>query len=143
MNWGKGLALAMIAFALLMAWFVYKASQHTEPLVTENYYAAELKYQERIDEMARAKRLSAPVHMSFGRDGVDLQFPPEFNGRRITGKLELLRPNNPLGDRELAVSTDSASVHLPTDLMAGRYNASLQWEVEGITYFSSDKAYIP
>ncbi len=135
--------MAMIAFALLMAWFVWKASQHTEPLVTENYYAAELKYQERIDEMVRAKGLSAPVHMTFDRTGVELRFPAEFNGRRITGTLELLRPNNPMGDRELAVATDSANLRLPADLMAGRYNASLQWEVEGTTFFSSDKAYIP
>ena len=28
MNWGKGLTLALIAFAGMMAWFVFKASQN-------------------------------------------------------------------------------------------------------------------
>lgn len=144
MNWGKGLALALIAFAAMMAWFVVKAVRNTEPLVTEEYYKAELKFQQRIDRSTRAAALSAPVQMDLRRGSVDLRFPRELDGGMIIGTLTLLRPNDPAGDVSIAIATDSAR-YLSTaiTLMAGRYNASLEWERDGVTYFTEHKAYVP
>lgn len=144
MNWGKGLALALIAFAGMMAWFVVQASRIESPLVTEDYYGAELKFQGRIDEAARAKALSAPVGMALARDMVTLTFPAEARGRRITGSLSLLRPNDPRADRTVVVGTDSLGVcSAAADLVPGRYNASLSWTMDGVTYFTEDKVYVP
>lgn len=144
MNWGKGLALALLAFAGMMAWFVMKAIQNPVPLVTEDYYGAELKFQERIDQSARSAALSAPVTMDLQRGRIDLRFPPELEGERITGTLTLLRLNDPSADRQLSIATDSARF-TSTDvvLVAGRYNASLEWEWDGVKYFTEDKAYVP
>lgn len=144
MNWGKALALALIAFALMMAWFVVKASQNPEPLVTEDYYGAELKFQGRIDEAARAKALSAPVRMDLQRAAAEVYFPAEMHGQRITGTLVLLRPNDPKADRQLTITTDSAHYRTDAlDLLPGRYNAALEWEVNGVRYFTEDKIYVP
>ncbi|HMN06906.1 MAG TPA: FixH family protein [Flavobacteriales bacterium] len=144
MNWGKGLALALFAFAALMTWFVIKASQNPEPLVTEDYYGAELKFQERIDEKARAAALSAPVDMQVGRTSISLRFPEEMEGRLVTATLTLLRPNNPKADLQLPLSTDSARFILTDmDLVPGRYNATLEWEADGVVYLSQDKVYVP
>lgn len=144
MNWGKGLALALIAFAGMMTWFVVKASQNPEPLVTEDYYGAELKFQGRIDETARAKALSAPVRMDLQRASLTIHFPAEMNGRHITGTLNLLRPNDPRADGALTIRTDSAvfsTTALP--LLPGRYNAALSWQVNGISYHTEEKVFVP
>lgn len=144
MNWGKGLALALIAFASLMAWFVVKAVQNPVPLVTEDYYGAELKFQQRIDQSARAATLSAPVRMELRQGSVDLRFPAELAGEAITGTLTLLRPNDPSADQLLVIATDSARyTSTAVVLAAGRYNASLEWEWDGVTYFTEEKAYVP
>ena len=144
MNWGKGIILALAAFACMMAWFMFKASQNPAPLVTEDYYGAELKYQQRIDEAARAAALSAPVRMKVERTAVRLDFPAEMNGRSIRATFTLQRPNDPTADRVLAFSTTIAA-HTDTtvSLVPGRYNAALEWEVEGVKYFTADKIYVP
>lgn len=95
MNWGKGLALALIAFAGMMAWFVVMAARNPSPLVTEEIMKKELKFQERIDHTARANALSAPVHMIVTANELRLEFPQEFHGKTISGELTLLRPNDP------------------------------------------------
>lgn len=143
MNWGKGLALALIAFAAMMAWFVIKATQHPSPLVTEDYYGQELKFQQRIDEAARAKSLSAPVEVVVKRGSVALVFPAELQGRRITGQLLLQRPDDPQADRTVELATDSTRFTSRTDLMQGRYNAALHWEADGVKYFTQEKVYVP
>lgn len=144
MNWGKALALALIAFAAMMAWFMIQASQHPSPLVTEDYYGAELKYQQRIDAAGRANALTAAVDMDLQRTTAVLRFPAELKGSPITATLTLLRPNDPQADRVLRFNTDSAAHHAGNlDLSAGRYNAALEWEAGGVKYFTEQKVYVP
>lgn len=145
MNWGKALTLAMIAFAGMMTWFVIKASQNPMPLVTEDYYAAELKFQGRIDEAARAKALSAPVAIALTRTSVQLDLPAEMRGRSVTGTLTLQRPNDPRADRTITLPATEAATYTLNDvqLLPGRYNALLEWQANGTAYYTEEKAYVP
>ncbi len=144
MNWGKGLALTLFAFAGLMAWFVVMAARNPEPLVTEQYYEHELKYQARIDNTNRANALAA-VRMEVTANSIRITFPHEMRHRTITGELTLLRPNDPNADRELKVTADSAGVFeaRSLDLAAGRYNALLEWTADGVEYYTEEKLVVP
>ncbi|MEO8589378.1 MAG: FixH family protein [Flavobacteriales bacterium] len=144
MNWGKGIALTLFAFAGLMAWFVVMAARNPEPLVTEQYYEHELKYQARIDNTSRANAL-APVRMDLTAKSIRLTFPPAMHGRSITGQLTLLRPNDPTDDRELQVAPDSSGVFQAgaLDLVPGRYNALLEWSADGVAYYTEEKLVVP
>lgn len=144
MNWGKGLALALFAFALMMTWFVFKASQHPSPLVTEDYYGEELKFQVRIDQAARAKALSAPVRFTLTRGSVQVELPAEMKGRTVTGTLALQRPNDPRGDRTIVIrATSTATTKVAVQLLPGRYNAAMEWQADGTTYFTEEKVHVP
>jgi len=139
MNWGKGLALALIAFACMMAWFVVMASRNPSPLVTEEYYEKELKFQERINDTERANALSTPVHMIVTASELRLEFPQEFQGKTISGELTLLRPNDPRADQVIAVNTTGIFERGGMGLWPGRYNAALEWTVDGTRYFMEEK----
>ena len=143
MNWGKGLTLALIAFAGMMAWFVVMASRNPSSLVTEEYYEKELKFQERIDHTARANALSAPVHMIVTANELRLEFPQEFHGKTISGELTLLRPNDPRADQVIAVNTTGTFERSAMGLWPGRYNAALEWTVDGTRYFTEEKLLVP
>ena len=140
MNWGKGLAISLIAFAAMMAAFGIASARRTETLVTENYYAEELRYQDRINAQVRARALSAPVRITVGEDRVRIQFPGEMTGKMITGQLRLLRPNDARADRELALSADpeGSFVSQALGLWPGRYDATLEWQVGGIAYHTAE-----
>ncbi|HOY29749.1 MAG TPA: FixH family protein [Flavobacteriales bacterium] len=144
MNWGKGIALALFAFASMMAWFMVKATQHPEPLVTEDYYGEELKYQERMEGTARADAFTEAVRIEVQQGSVVLHFPQEVAGKRISGRVDLQRPNAPVGDRSLPFGSDSTTVRFDElDLLPGRYNAAIHWSVNGVDYFTSEKVYVP
>lgn len=141
MNWGKGLALSLIGFAVMMACFGVLAMRNPESLVTEDYYAEELRYQQRIDAQGRAGALTAPVRIEVIAKGIVLRFPPELAGKEIAGTLRLLRPNDPRADRSLEIVADSAGTYRSAaiDLWPGRYDASLEWQADGSTYHTAEK----
>lgn len=138
MNWGKGLVLALVSFAALMAWFIVKAQQNPEPLVTEQYYEQELKYQERIEATERANRIGE-VGITATRTSVRISFPDSLRGSTITGDLLLQRPNDPSEDRMYTVTASAGMTDLDAELTAGRYNAELSWTTNGIPYFTKAK----
>ena len=51
MNWGYKILLVYLIFILGILFMVFKSSTQKTDLVTTDYYAKELKYQEKIDEM--------------------------------------------------------------------------------------------
>jgi hypothetical protein len=140
MNWGKGLALALASFAALMAWFIVQASRSPEPLVTEQYYEQELKYQERIDATALANAIGA-VRMDVSRTAVGITFPAGTGHHAISGELLLQRPNDPARDRRLRITSGpDGNFHAQgLDLAPGRYNAQLSWESNGVSYFTEER----
>jgi nitrogen fixation protein FixH len=73
-----------------------------------------------------------------------IHFPEEVTGRTVTGTLVLQRPNDPKADRTLAVNMlADGTASLTADLVPGLYLAQLNWETNGITYFSSDRIVAP
>jgi len=141
MNWGKGITLALVAFAGMMLFFLIKAAQSPSPLVTDNYYEQELEYQQRINSTNRANALSAEVAMEITAKLIRLEFPKEIDPATITGELTLLRPNNPTLDKTIAVTVSSDNIfEIDADRLApGRYNALLEWRSAENTYYSEQK----
>ena len=136
--------MALIAFAGLMAFFLVKAAQNPEALVTERYYEQELKYQQRIDDAARASALSGDVMINSEEDVVQLVFPAEMRDMPISGELTLLCMNDPAGDRTVQVHVAGGSfTTAPLQLRSGNYSAQLEWSTGGVGYYSEQKLIVP
>jgi len=144
MNWGKGLLLTMIAFMGMMVWFLVRAAQNPEPLVAENYYEQELRYQDRIDATQRARDLGGELAMRAFNGGVRIDLPVAIHGRPVNGRLLLLRPNAPEADRTIVVAGAAEdSMVFATDLRAGRYVAQLEWTMDGEHYYAQQDLIVP
>ncbi|MFZ1689292.1 MAG: FixH family protein [Flavobacteriales bacterium] len=145
MNWGKGLVLVLVAFAVLMTFLVVMSIRNPEPLVTDQYYEQELVYQQRINNTERANALSTSVVIQPSARGVRITFPAEARNGSIAGVLTLLRPNDPLADRQVTISADSSGIFdaIVPGLVAGRYNALLEWTANGVAYYTEEKLVIP
>ena len=61
MNWGYKILAVYLVFVAGIVVMVYKSSTQKIDLVTTDYYAKELKYQERIDAVKRTTALSGKV----------------------------------------------------------------------------------
>ena len=61
MNWGNKLILVFIVFAVMMSVLVYKSVNTKYDLVSKDYYKDELRYQDKIDGMHNAAKVSDVV----------------------------------------------------------------------------------
>jgi nitrogen fixation protein FixH len=144
MNWGKGLALAMVAFAGMMAYFLVRAARSPEPLIAENYYEQELGFQDRIDATSRTLALSGTVRFDAARDRISVAFPEEVMAREILGTLRLLHANDTHDDHSVVIpAAPEGRFEEVIDLRPGRYIAQLEWSADGITYYSEAQLLVP
>ena len=56
-NWGTGITIFFLSFVVFMLFMAYKCFQTDFDLVTEDYYAKELVYQETIKKLNNEKNL--------------------------------------------------------------------------------------
>ena len=144
-HFGHGITIVLISFALMLGWFLYRAIGISEALVTENYYEKELHFQHDIDMLKSTATDGDLVHMEASDQTVRITFPPKLKGKKISGVLQLMRPNDARGDRKIDVATDStgACVLNNADLVRGMYRARLDWHVDGEDRLSEQQLVVP
>jgi nitrogen fixation protein FixH len=132
MNWGHKIALVYIAFALFMIFLVVMAFRQNFDLVADDYYAQELAYQGRIDQVNNAKAKGYMVAAEQDAEKLTLRFPvPATNV-----KVHIFRPSDEGMDLHLSSITEVTVLTVPRkDLTAGKYLAKIEWQAEGETYY--------
>ena len=78
LSWGHKIAATYLVFVAGMVFLVFKANSEKFDLVTKDYYEAELKYQEIIDQTANATELSAQVIVEKNGTELTIRFPSEM-----------------------------------------------------------------
>ena len=88
-NWGTGIVLAFIGFISFIMYFIITMnvdSKYEHDLVTEDYYAEELDYQNDINKLSNSKRLNENVSYKKTEEGLIITFPKDLD---ITKLLEM------------------------------------------------------
>ena len=143
-HWGHGIALYFTIFASLMLGFVYMSAQQDVNLVTENYYAEEIAFQDRIDRINNTRKLKKQV--TFRREGAELyiQFPQGEVGGPISGNIQIFRPSDRFKDKQAVVKADQNGVQR-LDLNTftkGSYTIKVVWQADGQPFYSEYKIFI-
>lgn len=140
MNWGYKIILAYSIFVGGIVFLMIKSSGENADLVTPDYYAQELKYQQRIDETKRAVDLPEKITYEIKTDKIQVQFPRYFLGTRISGTIVLYYPADKTRDiRQPFVAEDlSASINF-TGTVKGLYELQISWEANGQQYYFEKK----
>lgn len=143
MNWGKKILIVYIVFVVGIVFMVFKSSIQKTDLVTTDYYAKELRYQEKIDEMNRVQALSAPVDYRITGNELIIQFPKDFTGMQLTGEAVLYCPSDENKDlkKDFSVKDEPVSIILPA-AHKGHYELHLSWKEGGRTYYFEKKIFI-
>jgi len=138
MDWGKGIALTIIGFVvLIVTMVVISVRMDGIELVTENYYEEEIKYQDRIDESNSAEELGREV-ISYDTQSkvIELDLP---NG--TIGSLQLFRPSDSSLDQTIKVEvTHSGKTAVPVEqLKSGYWKVQLNWSENGVQHYQEKK----
>lgn len=143
MNWGYKIMIGYGVFVAGILFLVYKSSQQNIDLVTTDYYAKELKYQERIDETERAALLPKPVSIEVVSDSLRISFGDAFEGKPLKGQLQLYFPASQEKDINCDFFTSSGtfSILLPAGNI-GLHTVKLGWEANDIKYYLEKKIFL-
>jgi nitrogen fixation protein FixH len=137
LNWGTGIVVAFASFIAFILYFVIVAStsqRANHDLVTDNYYEAELDYQNDIDAMGNARAEAVHVAISENAAGVAIRFPESWDNT-LEGTAQFYRPSNKKLDFELPIALVDSEMLVPARrLPEGRWNVALRWNYKGKTY---------
>lgn len=144
MNWGYKIILVFIIFAAGILTLVIKSMRTRIDMVTPDYYAEELKYQQNIDAQKNAHRLSDPVIIAQTTDSVEIIFPQECIGVELKGEIIFYRPSDSRKDFTLPLQPDEfGKVLIERERFdRGNYRIKLQWESNDTPYFQEKQFFV-
>lgn len=132
-NWGTGIVIGMLAFISFIMYFVVtmmSSSDYDHDLVVEDYYKAELHYQQDIDAQENALALNEQISIRRKGESLIVLFPEGIDLEKTTGMVSLYRPSNKKLDFSIPFSKiKSSEFEIPADqLVHGRWNVKVTWQ---------------
>jgi hypothetical protein len=143
MNWGKKILTVYILFVLGILLMVFKSSREKDDLVTPDYYAQELKYQQKIDQVKRTNALSGTPDVTVTGNHLQVHFPNDFAQKKIDGDVLLYCPSDENKDVKQIFSVKDEDLLMPIPATSrGLFELHMTWEVEGVKYYFEKKIVI-
>jgi hypothetical protein len=143
MNWGTKILIVYVAFVAGIVFMVVKSTTQNTDLVTTDYYAKELKYQDKIDEIKRVDALSAPVEYRIDDNALTIMFPKDFAGKKLIGEAVLYCPSDEKKDirQPFTILDENLQLAVPVG-SKGLYELHISWQDGGVTYYFEKKIFI-
>ena len=143
MNWGYKILLVYAVFVMGIMFLVFKSSREKVDLVTTDYYAKELKYQQKIDAMNRVSLLSDTVKYEMHEGKLTVVFPKDFAGKKITGDVVLYCPSDEDKDITQNFSIQDTPIFVPIHVVNKKeFELQLNWQADGTSYYFQKKLLI-
>lgn len=145
MNWGTGIVIAFALFITFILSYVYKVqsnAKYDHELVVEDYYKKEALVQGDIEKQENANALTNKVVIENTPEGINIQFPSDFDYSKINGKVSLYRPSSQKLDFEIPISLSSPHLLIPkSNLTGGLWDISVDWNYDGVDYLNKETIY--
>lgn len=145
MNWGLRIVLVYLGFVAMILTLVVKARSEKIELVTPDYYAQEIVYQQRIEALTNAQALSDTLKVTATKEWVTVELPAECLGQIKNGLLRFYRPSDASLDASQTFHTEaSVSMHYArSNLQPGLYLVQCSWQTNGQDYYMEKPLVLP
>jgi hypothetical protein len=143
MNWGNKLVVVFIVFGCFIGYLVYRAVTTKYDLVSKDYYKDELRYQDKIDRIKNASKIS-DVKVEQDAEAVIIHLPQEQKGFAITGDVFFYCITDDRNDYHTVLQVDSSNkqIFLKKALQKGAYELKINWQLGKELYYSEQKLMI-
>lgn len=141
--WPLAIIIAMGLFMGSIVLAVTVMVNNDVPLVSDDYYAQEIAFQDRIDKEARMSEDGRKPAFKYlpASDAVELSLPQDSTAALRTGTLTFFRPSNPGKDFFVDLALDTAGKQW-VDLRnadAGLWVMQLDWKEGDRSYYYEEK----
>jgi len=137
LNWGHKIALVYTLFMAFMIGMLFLSRKYDHELVTEDYYAEELAYQNRIDAGKNLAAASFDVKLEKTGDALRLYFNEFPATEGLTGEITLYKPDNEDLDQTIPLVMAEGKNWMDIDAKGkfGRYKVQVLFEFEGKKFY--------
>lgn len=144
-SWGYKIAALYISFVVLILFMVVLAMNQKIELVTPDYYAKELKFQQEIDAINNAGMLSANIQVQIQNDAILVSFPQEMNDMGIKGEVFMYRPSDSSLDISFPLELNAeGKMLLKSDkFKTGLYKLTVKWIADEKNYQTEHTIVLP
>jgi len=137
-NWGTGIFIFYSLFAATLIFIVWKSTQYDHSLVVEDYYAKDLAYQGRYDQIKNSLGLKEKLDIEYHSKSNQVQISfPNGIGNEFTGNVVFYRADNKSKDKLLELQIDAEN-DMMVDVSGydrGRWKVQVDWAAQGVDYF--------
>jgi len=145
--WPFGIVAAFVVFIVGTVTLVLLSRLQRDDLVTADYYARELRYQDQIESAERTRHIRDQVQVTHDPTAqqIAITLPPQHASLRPTGTIQLYRPSAADQDREVPLDPDLTG-HQALDaraLESGVWRVRVHWSVNGEDYAVEERLVIP
>jgi hypothetical protein len=138
MSWGYKITILYLGFVGFMIFMVIQCVQQDLFLVRDDYYEADLNYQEKFESMENAAPFISQLQVERDGEGnLILTYPADFEGKDLNGKIHLYRPSNSNLDRffDINLSQGTTQILPAQNLTGGLWEIRMECEAEGVEYY--------
>ena len=116
---------------------LFMSKQYDHELVTEDYYAKELAYQEKIDAGKNLADAEFEVNLKVVAEAINLSFDGLPENVRPTGNVVLYKPNDQSLDEThpIHLIEEGNSMSINAAGKSGRYRVLVSFEIDGEPFY--------
>jgi len=139
-NWGHKILIVYLVFVGGILLLVFKSSQQKVDLVQQDYYGAELKYQEVINATKHASELGIDLGLVVRGSFLHITLPPIFQQSETKGEVHLYCIADEKGDLKKKFKSNNGEFDLELlTTMKGNYTLKLTVQNRGVNYYFEKK----
>jgi hypothetical protein len=135
MNFGKGIVIAFVLFALFIGTLVFICIKQDINLVSVDYYQEELAHSQKMNRIANSKDLESEPIITVVGNRIEVDFQ-QFD-QLEEGELKLIRPSDVKLDQKFTLQS-SSEPHQQFEMQSrerGLYRATMKWTMNGKEYY--------
>jgi hypothetical protein len=144
MSWGVKILILYLGFVALIVSMVAMSINQKVELVAPDYYAQELKYQDKIDGRNNYIQLDTQVICKVKGRSIEVAFPEEFTEANVMGTILIYRPSDSSLDIKTAIKINNEGVQSisSSNLKKGLYKIQVEWTMNGKRYFDEQNLFV-
>lgn len=143
MNFGSKITVLYLSFVGLILTLVFMCFGQKVELVSKDYYAQELKFQDKINAINNEKSLPNSINHSLNGKTIILSVDSTLLSKDFEGTVNFFRPSDSSKDIKLKLNFNKLEQIIDgTKLVHGAYKMQLTWVSNNKNYFKEEVIFI-
>lgn len=143
MNFGGKIVILYLSFVALILTLVFNCYSMDVDLVSSDYYAQEINFQQKINAINNEKQLIKSITHNLNNKNIVFEIDSALITKDFNGTITFFRPSDSKKDIKLKMNFNKNQQVIETkQLVHGVYKIQLSWTSNQKNYFKEDVIFI-